>query len=465
MEAAITAPVAGTVDAPRDPHDAAGRRGRPARRRRVAVEPMVRNTAGDGPRERDGYDDGCVSQDSDRDGDRHLATALPESLTYSVELPAHDPRDPRRRDPRSRSTRSWPTPGSVAPADQRAGEAARSPSTSISDIVARRRRRRPCPPSRGARRAAARRRRALLAARTRARSGGSPEPAAHAHRRPAARDRKHRKPAPEGCWPAFVYAATLHLREPRRLAPRCASARRSTRASRKQFEGGTRFVPVLTRKGGVGKTTVTTLLGMALADVREDRVIAIDANPDRGTLSERVAQADPRDRARRRDPRREPSSDFSEFSSLVSRDETRLDVLASDTDPHAVRGLRRERLQRRRRPRRRASTRSCSPTAARASCTRSCARPCSAPTRSSSSPAAASTRRASPPRPSPGSRRTATATSCATPSSRINTATQGTNLVKLDEIEAHFSSRVREIVRIPYDPQLAAGSVVQLRRT
>ena len=42
----------------------------------------------------------------------------------------------------------------------------------------------------------------------------------------------------------------------------------------------------------------------------------------------------------------------------------------------------------------------------------------------------------------------------------LNTATQGTNLVKLDEIEAHFRSRVREIVRIPYDPQLAAGSVI-----
>ena len=42
----------------------------------------------------------------------------------------------------------------------------------------------------------------------------------------------------------------------------------------------------------------------------------------------------------------------------------------------------------------------------------------------------------------------------------INLATQGTHLVKVDEIEAHFASRVREIVRIPYDPQLAAGSVV-----
>ncbi|MDA8552505.1 MinD/ParA family protein, partial [Aquiluna sp.] len=30
------------------------------------------------------------------------------------------------------------------------------------------------------------------------------------------------------------------------------------------LEGETRFVPVLTRKGGVGKTTITTLIGMAM---------------------------------------------------------------------------------------------------------------------------------------------------------------------------------------------------------
>ena len=43
----------------------------------------------------------------------------------------------------------------------------------------------------------------------------------------------------------------------------------------------------------------------------------------------------------------------------------------------------------------------------------------------------------------------------------LNTATQGTSLVKLDEIEQHFKTRVREVVRIPYDPALAAGSVVK----
>jgi MinD-like ATPase involved in chromosome partitioning or flagellar assembly len=42
----------------------------------------------------------------------------------------------------------------------------------------------------------------------------------------------------------------------------------------------------------------------------------------------------------------------------------------------------------------------------------------------------------------------------------LNTATQGTNVVKLEEIETHFASRVRDVVRIPYDPVLAAGSVI-----
>ena len=43
----------------------------------------------------------------------------------------------------------------------------------------------------------------------------------------------------------------------------------------------------------------------------------------------------------------------------------------------------------------------------------------------------------------------------------LNTSTHGTNLVRLEEIEDHFASRVREIVRIPYDPQLATGATIR----
>lgn len=43
-------------------------------------------------------------------------------------------------------------------------------------------------------------------------------------------------------------------------------------------------IAVLSPKGGVGKTTVTSLLGMLFAMLRPDRVAAVDANPDYGSL-------------------------------------------------------------------------------------------------------------------------------------------------------------------------------------
>ncbi|MGG5172991.1 MinD/ParA family ATP-binding protein [Pseudarthrobacter sp. J1738] len=94
----------------------------------------------------------------------------------------------------------------------------------------------------------------------------------------------------------------------------------------------TRYVPVLSRKGGVGKTTVTTLLGMVLADLREDRVIAMDANPDRGTLSDRSpGRAD--FTARHLVKERFNVNSFTQLSNYTAREGSRLDVLASDTDP------------------------------------------------------------------------------------------------------------------------------------
>ncbi|MFC5907427.1 MinD/ParA family ATP-binding protein [Streptacidiphilus monticola] len=47
-------------------------------------------------------------------------------------------------------------------------------------------------------------------------------------------------------------------------------------------------IAVISLKGGVGKTTTTTALGATLASERQDKVIAIDANPDAGTLGRRV---------------------------------------------------------------------------------------------------------------------------------------------------------------------------------
>lgn len=270
-----------------------------------------------------------------------------------------------------------------------------------------------------------------------------------------------KRPRPEGAWPAFVYAVTLHLvnlgDSPRVRARKALDARID-----KRFEGGTRFVPVLTRKGGVGKTTITALLGMAMADVREDRVIAIDANPDRGTLAERVNK---QTRATVRDVVTRAASlvSFSDFTELVSRDETRLDILASDTDPllseafdeddyNVVADLA-------------ARFYSIALTDCGTGIVHSVMRATLQRADSVVIVSGGSVDEA----------RLASETLTWLEANgygdlvrnaviALNTATQGTNLVKIDEIEAHFRSRVREIVRIPYDPQLAAGSVIDYRQ-
>ena len=43
-------------------------------------------------------------------------------------------------------------------------------------------------------------------------------------------------------------------------------------------------IAVVSPKGGVGKTTITALLGSTLARVRRDRIVAVDTNPDYGSL-------------------------------------------------------------------------------------------------------------------------------------------------------------------------------------
>jgi MinD-like ATPase involved in chromosome partitioning or flagellar assembly len=91
-------------------------------------------------------------------------------------------------------------------------------------------------------------------------------------------------------------------------------------------------IAVLSIKGGVGKTTTTVGLGSALAMVRTDRVIAVDANPDRGTLGERVG--DPSTTSTVRDLLRDPDINrYSDVRRHTRMSPSRLEVLASEQDP------------------------------------------------------------------------------------------------------------------------------------
>jgi MinD-like ATPase involved in chromosome partitioning or flagellar assembly len=266
------------------------------------------------------------------------------------------------------------------------------------------------------------------------------------------------RPAPESGFRRFLYFLSLksiNLGDNLRVRERKATDARISAV----LEGGAKFVPVLTRKGGVGKTTVTTLLGMAMALVREDRVIAIDANPDRGTLAERVSKST-RFTVRDVVNRAAAVDGFSDFSTMVSRDATRLHVLASDSDPMLSEAFDE------------GDYNVVADMAARyytvilTDCGTGIVHSVMRPTLQRANGLVIV---------SGGSvdeARLASETLTWLEANgygdlvrqsvvALNTATQGTNLVKLDEIEAHFKSRVRAVVKIPYDPALAAGSVIK----
>ncbi len=113
-----------------------------------------------------------------------------------------------------------------------------------------------------------------------------------------------------------------------------ASMRRRDLVSRVRtpVAGGHHRVAVLSLKGGVGKTTVTVGLGATLASLRGDRVIAVDANPDRGTLSDKVRLETP---ATIRDLLNERAmmGRYADVRAFTSQSSSRLEILASDRDP------------------------------------------------------------------------------------------------------------------------------------
>ena len=140
-----------------------------------------------------------------------------------------------------------------------------------------------------------------------------------------------KRAAPGSGWRRSVYRATGGLL---RFGESAAEMRRRDLISqvRTPVTGGHHRVAVLSLKGGVGKTTTAVGLGATLATLRGDRVIAVDANPDRGTLSDKVrleTAATIRDLLNERDQ----VSRYADLRAFTSQAPSRLEVLASDRDP------------------------------------------------------------------------------------------------------------------------------------
>lgn len=137
--------------------------------------------------------------------------------------------------------------------------------------------------------------------------------------------------APERGWQRVVHKASGGLLQP---APSAAEQRQRALVGQvKAPVHGCRKIAVISRKGGVGKTSTTLMLGHTFATWRGDRVVALDGNPDAGSLGYRV--------------RRETTATitdlladagriqrYADIRGYTSQAPTRLEVIASDDDPH-----------------------------------------------------------------------------------------------------------------------------------
>lgn len=266
------------------------------------------------------------------------------------------------------------------------------------------------------------------------------------------------KPEPEGAWSHFLYTISgrrINIGDGRRARERKALSARIAAP----LAGGARFVPVLSRKGGVGKTTITALLGMALADAREDRVIAVDANPDRGTLAERIVRPHHSKSVRDLVRIHDDVKGYHDISAIVARDATRLDVLASDSDPRVAEAFSDS------------DYRDVAGVAAHyyslvltdtgtgivhsvMSATLDLADQIVIVSGLSVDEARLASETL-----------TWLETNGFAEQAReaivvLNQSTPGTPLVRLNELESHFATRARSVVRVPYDPQIAGGGTI-----
>jgi MinD-like ATPase involved in chromosome partitioning or flagellar assembly len=139
-----------------------------------------------------------------------------------------------------------------------------------------------------------------------------------------------RHAAPPG-WRRALYQVTGGLVR----APQSAADRHRVDLvlrARTPVAAGHHRVAVLSLKGGVGKTTTAVGLGATLASLRGDRIIAVDANPDRGTLCDKLrleTAATVRDLLNEEGHIRR----YADVRAYTTQAPSGLEVLSSDRDP------------------------------------------------------------------------------------------------------------------------------------
>ncbi|GAA4712894.1 hypothetical protein GCM10023215_64680 [Pseudonocardia yuanmonensis] len=138
-----------------------------------------------------------------------------------------------------------------------------------------------------------------------------------------------RRPPRTG-WRRFLYLLTGRLINPGESPQDIRERELTTRINQPLL--GCHKIATLSLKGGVGKTTITATLGATFASLRGDRVVAVDANPDRGTLSQKIPlETSATVRHLLRDAQR--IRRYTDVRAYTSQGPSRLEVLASEQDP------------------------------------------------------------------------------------------------------------------------------------
>jgi MinD-like ATPase involved in chromosome partitioning or flagellar assembly len=138
------------------------------------------------------------------------------------------------------------------------------------------------------------------------------------------------KPPPSEGWRRLIYDLSGHLINLGE-SPRAQRHNNLVAQVNRPLRGCYR-VAVLSLKGGVGKTTITATLGSTFASIRGDRVVAVDANPDRGTLSQKI----PLETAATVRQLLHDAGSIERYSDVrryTSKGPSGMEVLASETDP------------------------------------------------------------------------------------------------------------------------------------
>jgi MinD-like ATPase involved in chromosome partitioning or flagellar assembly len=141
---------------------------------------------------------------------------------------------------------------------------------------------------------------------------------------------RERRPTPQTGWRRAVYTLSARTVNPGQSPE---DRRREELIARATVPvPGCYRIAVISLKGGVGKTTTTVTLGATLASLRGDRVIAVDANPDRGTLSGKIPLETV---ATVRNLLNDVNSiqHYFDVRRYTSQSADRLEVLASESDP------------------------------------------------------------------------------------------------------------------------------------